>query len=68
MERRIGEQFNYDEVTLEVCVAKAPIRRPCEGCYFLHYDRCYRVMDITGKCSKNYRTDKREVYFKEVKP
>jgi len=67
MERKIGEQFKYKGVTLEVCVSKAPISKPCEGCYFIRYDKCFRVMDITGKCSSTFRSDKKDVCFKEVK-
>lgn len=66
MERRIGEQFYYGGVTLEVCVAKSPISKPCEDCYFLHNEKCFKFMDITGKCSDTFREDKRSVYFKEV--
>ena len=67
MERKIGEQFKYNGVTLDVCVAKAYKNAPCGDCYFLHYDRCFKVMDITGKCSEKFREDKRSVYFKKVK-
>lgn len=63
MERRIGEQFNYGEVTLEV--AEATEDNLCGDCYFLLNDRCFESMDKTGKCS--LREDKRGVYFKEVK-
>lgn len=67
MERRIGEQFKYEGVTLEVAEAQKyhPLY-PCCDCYFLLKGRCYE-RDKTGKCSKTLREDKREIYFKEVK-
>ena len=64
MERRIGEQFDYNGVTLEV--AKSPKGHPCCDCYFLLKD-CYAALDKTGNCSDTFRNDKRNVYFKEVK-
>lgn len=68
MERKIGEQFKYKGVKLEVCVTKAPKSKPCGDCYFqFKENRCFEYMDITGKCYGKYRTDKREVFFKEVK-
>ena len=63
MERRIGEQFKYEGVTLQV--VEAPNDTICGDCYFLLNDRCFESMDKTGKCS--LREDKRGVYFKEVK-
>ena len=65
MERRIGEKFEYDGVTLEVAVA--PYGNHCSNCYFLLNDKCAESMDITGKCYESFRKDHRRVYFKEVK-
>ncbi len=66
MERRIGEQFKYEGVTLEV--AEAPKGNPCGDCYFLlKENKCFESVDKTGKCSETYRDDKKIIYFKEVK-
>ena len=65
MERKIGEQFYYEGVTLEVVESSNSII--CGDCYFLHNEKCFKVMDITGKCYKKFREDNRSVYFKEVK-
>ncbi len=63
MERRIGEQFKYKGVTLEV--AESPKGHPCCYCYFLR-ENCYAVLDKTGNCSEGFRSDNRDVHFKEV--
>lgn len=66
MERRIGEQFKYEGVTLEV--AESPNGKPCGDCYFLlNENKCFESGSKTGKCSETYREDERSVYFKEVK-
>lgn len=67
MERRIGEQFKYEGVTLEVCVVKDPENKPCGDCYFLRNKKCFEFSDITRVCSESFREDERSVYFKEVK-
>lgn len=64
MERQIGERFNWGEVTLEV--EEAPNGHPCGNCYFMLNDWCFKFANITGKCSGEFRTDKREIIFKEV--
>ena len=64
MERRIGEQFNYGDVTLEV--TESTKGYPCGNCYFMLNDWCFKFANITGKCSGEFRTDKRDVIFKEV--
>ena len=64
MERKIGEKFNYGDVTLEV--TENTNGKSCGDCYFLH-NWCAESFDTRGKCSKRARDDKREVYFKEVK-
>ena len=61
--RRIGEQFNYGEVTLEVTESNNV--KSCCDCYFLN-NWCAESFDTRGKCSKRARDDKRDVYFKEV--
>lgn len=64
MERKIGEKFNYGDVTLEV--KENTNGKSCGDCYFLN-NWCAESFDTRGKCSKRAREDKREVYFKEVK-
>lgn len=61
MERRIGEQFDYNGVTLEV-VEKENLN--CEECFFFRESRkfCDKI-----KCSMFERDDYTFVYFKEVK-
>lgn len=60
MERKIGEIFKYNDVTLEVVNANPG----CEGCYFKQR-LCGESIYITGPC--NSRKDKTSVIFKEVK-
>ena len=60
MERKIGEIFKYNDVTLEVVKANPG----CEGCYFKQR-LCGESIYITGSCSS--RKDKTSVIFKEVK-
>ena len=65
MERKIGERFEYDGITLEV--AEAPNDNPCGDCYFLlKENECFESVSKTGNCSETYREDKRIIYFKEV--
>ena len=66
--RPIGEKFEHNGVTLEV--VKDNDRNLCKGCYFDRYiDHCYneRNINITGRCADPYRTDHKNVIFKEVK-
>lgn len=60
MERKIGEIFKYNDVTLEVVKANPG----CEGCYF-RQRLCGESIHITGYCCG--RKDKTSVIFKEVK-
>lgn len=65
MERRIGEQFDYNGVTLEV--VKQPLEnndvgKYCNGCYFNKgYYCCYK-----GECCYGSRSDSTSVIFKKV--
>lgn len=57
MERKIGEQFEYNGVTLEV-VAKDN----CDECYFKYLDTgC-----LDNKCSGSVRSDEEYVIFKQI--
>lgn len=60
MERKIGEIFKYNDVTLKVVNSNPG----CEGCYFKQR-LCGESIYITGSCSS--RKDKTPVIFKEVK-
>lgn len=67
MERPVGDQFNYEGVTLEVVQVE---NFSCKGCYF--YDtkiqcRLESVRDHIGHCTESYRKDKKIVIFKEAK-
>lgn len=61
MERRIGEQFKYEGVTLEVAEMG---NHNCEECFFFEEPHafCNKMM-----CSMFERADYTDVYFKEVK-
>lgn len=59
IERKIGERFNYNGVTLEVVEQSEDT---CDGCYF------YRKTDCPDAClcSCLFRSDFNSVIFKEV--
>lgn len=59
MERKIGERFNCDGVTLEVVE-----QRGCEGCYFTH-PNCALFWETRHACG-GFRTDDKSVVFKRV--
>ena len=59
MERKIGEIFNYEGVTLEVVEYGE-----CEECYFSHQN-CIRSLNIRGNCNSR-RTDGKLVIFERV--
>lgn len=65
MERKIGEQFDYDGVKLEVVENNS---KQCEGCFFYRFIICrFKVIaGITGACGAEERDDKKEVIFKDV--
>ena len=74
MERKIGNQFDYEEVTLEVVEQIG-----CLGCYFYKkYIHCNNdtvsiacnlptERNAIGHCSELHRKDKKNIIFKEVK-
>ena len=66
MERKIGAQFDYDGVKLEV--AEWEEDNGCEDCYLSDCTCCRfdEIIDITGYCSSSERDDKKEVIFKKV--
>lgn len=59
MERKIGEQFNYEGVTLEV--ARESDFDFCEGCFFNNEPFCKRPSWVDLDCIHS------NVIFKEVK-
>ncbi len=61
MERKIGEQFEYDGITLEVVNHLG-----CEGCHFSTLVNCDN--SFCGECHSFNRTDKKPVIFKLVEP
>ena len=66
MERKVGEVFECDGVTLEVVKAKD---NDCTACYFNdERDACSfkRVRNIIGFCTPFRRKDMKYVNFKEV--
>lgn len=71
--RPIGEKFDHNGVTLEVSkweAAKCKSNNSCVGCYFDTYiGKCLpqRDLNITGCCAGYYRTDGKNVIFKEIK-
>ena len=67
MERKIGEQFDYEGVKLEVVEEK---EITCKGCYFIASKVCLsgEAQDIAGYCFSSVRDDKKDVSFKEVEP
>ena len=63
MERKIGETFEFEGKTLQV---KADSNDGCEGCIF--NVKCTRgIKSVTGLCRSDYRDDKKDVIFVEVK-
>lgn len=60
MERKVGEQFKYGDITLEVV-----LNNGCKECYFS--DSCLCPFESIGPCSCFDRKDHNSVIFKEVK-
>lgn len=64
MERKIGEIFEYEGITLEVADG---LTFTCNGCYF--YDipnhSCAESEDYMGSCC-NRITDDKDIIFKEI--
>ena len=65
MERKIGERFIYDGVTLEVAMLKNGL---CKGCYF--FKGCCiceeHDIEVTGECVYDSRIDGKCVKFQKV--
>ena len=67
MERKIGEQFEFLGVKLEVIEDE---KDSCDGCYFCgpYICGCECVKNFIGPCAYTERDDKKDVIFKEVQP
>ena len=63
MERKIGETFEFEGHKLKVVDKDS---YGCDGCFFLSRE-CSLIRDVSGFCSKEYRTDKKRVIFVEAK-
>ena len=64
MERDVGDQFEYNGVTLEVVEHK-----DCLGCYFhKNYIRCNNttIRETIGACEDFKRNDLKNIIFKEA--
>ncbi len=58
-ELKVGERVN---ITLEVVEQKG-----CKGCFFEGVDSCCGATSLGLECVPKYRSDGKEVIFKEVK-
>ena len=58
-ELKVGERVN---ITLEVVEQKG-----CKGCFFEGVDNCCGATSLGLECVPKYRSDGKEVIFKEVK-
>ena len=63
MERKIGETFEFEGHKLKVVDKDG---YGCDGCFFLNRE-CSLTRDVSGFCSREYRTDKKRVIFVEAK-
>lgn len=58
----VGERFQCGLITLEV----KETQLLCSGCFFRGFD-CSDIETLVGRCEGLYRTDNKEVIFKQVK-
>ncbi len=58
-ELKVGERVT---ITLEVVEQKG-----CKGCFFEGVDGCCGATSLGMECTSKYRSDKKNVIFKEVK-
>jgi hypothetical protein len=64
MEKMIGEIFRSDHLD-SMMITLETDKTDCTGCdYFLHGGRC--IKEEHGYCSSHFRTDKKNVIFKET--
>lgn len=63
--RKIGERFDFEEVTLEVVENWS-----CQGCIFdNHLVSCHmdhHIRDEFGPCGPHFRDDEKSIIFKEI--
>ena len=58
----IGERFEYDRVVLEVVEGTGRWAIDCVDCAVIKSENCH----IFHHCSRKYRADKKDVYYKLV--
>lgn len=63
-EHKIGDTFNYKGITLKVECAYG---NSCENCYFYNKDNIIHPNLDTGPCSVAFRTDRKNIIFKQIK-
>ena len=66
MEHKVGETFQYGDVTLKVVACDGSI---CGDCYFDKNWHCTlreRERDDVENCSMTYRKDRTSVFFKQI--
>lgn len=64
MERKIGEEFEYNGVRLKVVENKSANDVYCVGCFFRK--NCYLHEEVAGECVDEYRFDKTNVKFIKI--
>lgn len=61
MERKLGEEFDYNGVRFRVETGT----HMCNGCYFEGMD-CMTLLPIKGECAESMRRDRKGVIFKKL--
>ena len=64
MERKIGEEFEYNGVRLKVVENKSSNDVYCVGCFFR--ENYYLHEEVVGECVSEYRFDKTNVKFIKI--
>lgn len=62
VEHKVGDTFEYGEVTLRVTKRVGDHYDPCDQCYFLKHDREYEL----ESCDGEEREDNTDIIFVEV--
>ena len=65
MERKIGEEFDFLGVNLEVTEGE---ENSCDGCYICGTQICVYecIINFLGSCASSEREDNNDVIFKKV--
>lgn len=64
MERKIGEVFDFEGKQYEVCKTNKKDIESCADCDM--GKDCADYTDFTGDCISDFRSDRRDVIFKEL--